>query len=178
MVEEGDSVTDIGGAGIGVGFEDEGDVAVSVGGEARKVYISEGGHEVVGGWGFHIVDMEAGEPGAEAFEPAGGVDEAEVFSDLGMAEVAPEADAFFSEVLEELVGFEFGGDGFPGGEIFEGECDVGFCEDWGEGFEAFGEALELGWGAAVAEELEFIFDTLEIFGELLSVGGEAEEGTG
>ncbi len=125
--------------------------------------------------GGDIVDMHAGDMGGEAAEPAGGVDEAEVFADLGVADVPPEADPGVAEAGHEPFAFEFRGDGLPGGEVFEGELDAGFGEDGKEGVEAFAEPFDLAGGFLVALDLGLELEGFERIGELFVAGGQAQE---
>ena len=124
------------------------------------------------------MDVEAGDVGEEAFEPAPGVDESEVVADFGVSDVPPEADARRGELAHEALAFEFGGDGFPGGEVFEGEADAGFGEDGCEVGEGVAEGVEEAGGLFVAEELGAEFEALVFGGELAAGADEVEEVVG
>ena len=166
--------------GIGVRRRFEDKHLIPSGGlrQGRKVDFATGGHEVVLAGGEDVVDVHAGDVGIEALEPAVGVDEAKVFADLGVAGVPPEADAGGMVAGHELFAFELGGDGFPGGQVFEGEEHAGFLEDGGEGFEAVAEMGDLARGAFVAGDLGLELEVFEGGGVLLVAGGEAQEFVG
>ena len=175
FAQELEGADEVGRIGIRGRFQD----AYPIGpGEIRqgwKIDVAAGGCEVVLAGGEDVVDVYAGDMGGEAAEPSGGVDEAEVFADLGVADVPPEAEAGNGESAHEGFGFEFGGEGFPGGEVFEGEGDAGFGGDGQEGVEALAEAIDLAGGFFVAEDLGLELEGFEGLGELLAAGGHGEE---